>query len=121
MKFAYSGTVLSCVVILSLTSWENFGHTRWSILNTPAAPPKQPSATLKKAAKLRSPEKALADAVKALTDAKIELSDRYTISMYRLENEPRWGVLFIDLPERHGMHVCVFVGDDGSTRIFPGL
>jgi hypothetical protein len=66
-------------------------------------------------------DRALAAALQALVEVKIELFDRYKIIMTQSADKSMWGVWFIALPESPGMDVSVIVANDGSTSILPGL
>ncbi len=67
-----------------------------------------------------TPDRALAVALSALADAKIELFDNYEITITRRDDEP-WGVWFVALPKTPGMDYFVTIASDGRIGILPGL
>jgi hypothetical protein len=120
MRCAFKMLGFLSVVILSLTFGALVGCTERSVTNWSLVRPDPPPTIPTRVAKGMTPDKALAGALSALADAKIELFDSYKIVMTRLENKSGWGVWFVALPETPGMDVYVTVVSNGTTTILPG-
>jgi hypothetical protein len=112
---------LVSVAILLLGLGALLGRTGWSMTRLSLARPDTPTTGPTRVAKGMAPDKALARALSALADAKIELFDTYKIFMYRPNDQSGWGVWFVALPETPGMDVFVNIEGDGGTSILPGL
>jgi hypothetical protein len=114
-------------MILSSVITELVAHTKWSAMTTPSAPPEalhanpeERLATLGKATKAMTPDRALAVAIKSLADHKVELFERHKIEMNPRENDLSWAVWFVGLPEAPGMELLVTLANDGRPSVFLG-